>query len=42
MPDVANHDVFICGSPGWMDAAEQAVAGAGVPGEHIHIERFTY
>jgi len=42
VPDVANHDVFICGSPGWMDAAEQAVAGAGVPGEHIHIERFTY
>jgi predicted ferric reductase len=42
VPDVANHDVFICGSPGWMDAAEQAVTGAGVPGEHIHIERFTY
>jgi predicted ferric reductase len=42
VPDVANHDVFICGSPGWMDAAEQAVIGAGVPPEHIHIERFTY
>ena len=41
-PDVANHDVFICGSPGWMTAAEQAVIGAGVPREHIHIERFTY
>ena len=41
-PDVANHDVFICGSAGWMDAAEQAVMGAGVPPEHIHIERFTY
>jgi ferredoxin-NADP reductase len=39
---VANHDVFICGSPGWMDAAEQAVIGAGVPPEHVHIERFTY
>jgi predicted ferric reductase len=42
VPDVANHDVFICGSPGWMDAAEQAVLGAGVPREHVHIERFTY
>jgi len=42
VPDVANHDVFICGGPGWMDAAEQAVIDAGVPGEHIHIERFTY
>ncbi|MHB8274679.1 MAG: ferredoxin reductase family protein [Dermatophilaceae bacterium] len=42
VPDVADHDVFICGAPGWMDAAEQAVIGAGVPGEHVHIERFTY
>jgi predicted ferric reductase len=42
VPDVANHDVFICGSPGWMDAAEQAVIDAGVPPEHVHIERFTY
>ncbi|MBE3076467.1 MAG: ferredoxin reductase family protein [Actinobacteria bacterium] len=42
VPDVANHDVFICGSPGWMDATEQAVIDAGVPPEHVHIERFTY
>jgi len=42
VPDVANHDVFICGSPGWMDAAEQAVLRAGVPPEHVHIERFAY
>jgi predicted ferric reductase len=42
VPDIANHDVFICGSPGWMDAAEQAVLFAGVPPEHVHIESFTY
>ena len=42
VPDVARHDVFICGSPGWMDAAERAVIRAGVSPEHIHIERFTY
>ncbi len=42
VPDVAKHDVFICGSPGWMDAAEQAVIAAGVASEHVHIERFTY
>jgi ferredoxin-NADP reductase len=42
VPDVANHDVFICGSPGWMESAEQAVIGARVPPEHVHIERFTY
>jgi predicted ferric reductase len=42
VPDVATHDVFICGSPGWMSSAEKAVLGAGVPSERIHIERFTY
>jgi predicted ferric reductase len=42
VPDVASHDVFICGSPGWMDAAERAVRRAGVPPEFIHIERFAY
>jgi len=42
VPDIARHDVFICGSPGWMDAAERAVIGAGVPPERVHIERFTY
>ena len=42
VPDIARHDVFICGSPGWMDAAERAVIGAAVPPERVHIERFTY
>jgi predicted ferric reductase len=42
VPNLAAHDVFICGSPGWMDAAEAAVTGAGVPSENVHIERFTY
>ncbi|MEP7034447.1 MAG: ferredoxin reductase family protein [Dermatophilaceae bacterium] len=42
VPEVAEGDVFICGSPGWMDAAEAAVAGAGVPPDHVHLERFTY
>ena len=42
VPDVAHRDVFICGSPGWMDAAERAVLRAGVPPECLHIERFAY
>jgi ferredoxin-NADP reductase len=42
VPDVASHDVYICGSPGWMDAAERAVIGGGVPRENVHIERFAY
>jgi predicted ferric reductase len=42
VPDITKHDVFICGSPGWMEAAERAVTRAGVPAKHVHIERFTY
>jgi ferredoxin-NADP reductase len=42
VPDVAGHDVFICGNPGWMDAAERAVVRAGVPPDCIHMERFTF
>jgi predicted ferric reductase len=42
VPDIGGHDVYICGSPGWMDAAEAAATGAGVPPENVHIERFTY
>jgi ferredoxin-NADP reductase len=39
VPDVANHDVFVSGSPGWVEAVERAAIGAGVPREQIHTER---
>jgi predicted ferric reductase len=42
VPDVADHDVYLCGSPEWMDAARRAALDAGVPAEHIHLERFTW
>ncbi|GAA4108173.1 ferric reductase-like transmembrane domain-containing protein [Knoellia locipacati] len=42
VPDVADHDVFLCGSPGWMEAARAAAISAGVPEEHVHLERFSY
>jgi len=42
VPDLACHEVFLCGSPGWMSAAQRAVLGAGVPRQHVHSERFTY
>ena len=41
-PDVAERDVYLCGSPAWMDAARQAAREAGVPVAHIHLERFAY
>jgi ferredoxin-NADP reductase/DMSO/TMAO reductase YedYZ heme-binding membrane subunit len=42
VPDVANHDVFVCGRPGWTAAVERAAIGAGVPAKHVHIERFAF
>ena len=42
VPDVAEHDVFICGAPAWMDAVRDAALACGVPSENIHLERFAY
>jgi ferredoxin-NADP reductase len=42
VPDIADHDVYICGAAAWMDSAEKAVAAAGVPRERIHQERFSW
>ena len=40
VPDIADHDVYLCGGPGWLEAAELAVTKAGVPADYLHIERF--
>ncbi|MGV1008527.1 MAG: ferric reductase-like transmembrane domain-containing protein [Dermatophilaceae bacterium] len=42
VPDIAEHDVYICGADGWTDAARQAALGAGVPSGRIHRERFSW
>ncbi len=42
VPDVAEHDVFICGADAWMQAVRSAALGAGVPERHLHLERFTW
>ncbi len=42
VPDVAERDVFLCGSGEWMDAAHDAARGAGVPEQAIHEERFSW
>jgi predicted ferric reductase len=42
VPDVAERDVYLCGAPGWMEAARQAALACGVPETHIHLERFEY
>ncbi|MFD7857838.1 ferric reductase-like transmembrane domain-containing protein [Streptomyces microflavus] len=42
LPDLAEHDVFLCGPPGMADAATAALIRAGVPPEHMHDEYFTF
>ena len=42
VPDVAEQDVYVCGSPAWSDAARRAALAAGVPAERIHQERFSW
>jgi ferredoxin-NADP reductase/DMSO/TMAO reductase YedYZ heme-binding membrane subunit len=42
VPDIDQHDVYVCGADGWMDAARDAALGAGVPEEHVHLERFSW
>ena len=40
VPDVADHDVYLCGADGWMTAARSAALAAGVPRDRVHLERF--
>jgi predicted ferric reductase len=42
LTDGEGYDVFVCGADGWMDAAERALLAAGVPGDAIHLERFSW
>jgi predicted ferric reductase len=42
LPDVAEHDVYVCGPPGMTAAATQALRTAGVPRRHIHHESFEF
>ena len=42
VPDIAEHDVYLCGAEPWMQAAARAAEETGVPAERIHIERFSW
>jgi predicted ferric reductase len=42
VPDVADHDLYLCGAGPWMDAAREAARAVGVPDHHIHLERFSW
>ncbi|GHB73087.1 ferric reductase [Streptomyces xanthochromogenes] len=40
VPDLAAHDVYLCGPPGMTQAAIRALREAGVPARRIHHESF--
>ena len=40
VPNVASHEVYICGPNGLMTAAAASVMALGVPTDRIHQERF--
>jgi predicted ferric reductase len=42
VPDLANHDAYLCGPPPWMETARGALRGAGVPANRIHVEEFAW
>ncbi|MFC8127640.1 ferric reductase-like transmembrane domain-containing protein [Streptomyces sp. NPDC057302] len=42
IPDLAEHDVYLCGPPGMTASATTALVRAGVPEERIHAECFTF
>ena len=42
VPDVANRDVFVCGSASVVVAAQSALRRVGVPSCQIHLEKFAY
>lgn len=40
IPDIADRDAFVCGSPPMVDATRASLLAAGVPAGHIFSERF--
>ncbi|WP_327424610.1 ferredoxin reductase family protein [Streptomyces sp. NBC_01230] len=42
VPDLAAHDVYLCGPPGMTQAAITALRDAGVPARRIHHESFAF
>ncbi len=42
VPDIDQHDVYLCGAQPWMDAAAAAARQCGVPAQNIHQERFSW
>jgi predicted ferric reductase len=42
VPHLTNHDVYVCGPPGFMTVATDRLLAAGVPRRYIHREHFAF
>lgn len=42
VPDLASHDIYLCGPPGMTEYVRAQLRKAGVPGRQIHLESFTF
>jgi predicted ferric reductase len=42
VPDLARHDVYVCGPDTWMDAVLDTARRLGVPEAQLHSERFAW
>ncbi|MEV6639372.1 ferric reductase-like transmembrane domain-containing protein [Amycolatopsis sp. NPDC051371] len=40
VPDIAEHDVYVCGPGAWTEAVLDSARRAGVPADRVHSERF--
>jgi ferredoxin-NADP reductase len=42
IPNLTQHDVYVCGPAGMTSAVIRELAAAGVPRRHIHYESFEF
>ena len=42
IPDLASHEVYLCGPPGMTEYVRSQLRQAGVPNRQIHLESFTF
>ena len=42
VPDIAEREIYVCGPVGMIDTVRRSLHQLGVPGAHIHEERFEY
>ena len=40
IPDIAEHDVYVCGPPEWTASVRRTLHAAEVPAAQVHVENF--